>query len=304
MRWRSRRKRSSSSRSFPDRAASRVPRRPRRCCASTPGSSRSSRSSSTQYTTNYQKSTAVETRLWHGVFDLVKAFAAAYGTALRAGYPRADQKRWRDLLPWILVRLVHYKGIDGKFRLFRYSQWIPAQWREFHELYEFARMRDWQREQLAYGAGMFSKAGMSVEQEYLKSLLLMRLDSGNFTPDQVEWVAKQIDALVRDADAGAAAGACREPVRRSHELAGIASPGAPARRGPPAVSRHGTDLRADRRADAVAPRARRRNAEARRSSAARAASAADASRLAVRPRRDRASRRAPLAMRPRARSAS
>ena len=148
---------------------------------------------SVQYTTNYQKSTAVETRLWHGVFDLVKAFAAAYSGALRAGYPHADQKRWRDLLPWILVRLVHYKGIDGKFRLFRYSQWIPAQWREFHELYEFARIRGWQREQLAYGAGMFSKAGVSVEQEYLKALLLMRLDSGNFTPDQVEWVAKQVD---------------------------------------------------------------------------------------------------------------
>ncbi|HVN34517.1 MAG TPA: hypothetical protein VMU96_04570 [Casimicrobiaceae bacterium] len=149
---------------------------------------------STQYTTNYQKSTAIETRLWHGVFDLVKAFASAYSGTLRAGYPRADQKRWRDLLPWLLVRLVHYKGIDGKFRLFRYSQWIPAQWREFHELYEFARMRDWQREQLTYGAGIFSKAGVSVEQEYLKTLLLMRLDSGNFTPDQVEWVSKQVDS--------------------------------------------------------------------------------------------------------------
>ncbi len=89
---------------------------------------------------------------------------------------------------------MHYKGIDGKFRLFRYSHWVPAQWREFHELYEFARMRGWQREQLAYGAGAFSKPGVSVEQEYLKALLLMRLDSGNFTPDQVEWVAKQLDA--------------------------------------------------------------------------------------------------------------
>jgi hypothetical protein len=55
-------------------------------------------------------------------------------------------------------------------------------------------MRGWQREQLAYGAGAFSKPGVSVEQEYLKALLLMRLDSGNFTPDQVEWVAKQLDA--------------------------------------------------------------------------------------------------------------
>jgi hypothetical protein len=146
-----------------------------------------------QYAANYQKSTAVETRLWHAVFDLVKAFTAAYGAALRAGYPRADQKRWRELLPWILVRLVHYRGIDGKFRLFRYGRWIPAQWREFHELYEFARMRGWQREELAYGDGMFSRAGVCVEQEYLKALLLMRLDSGNFTPDQVEWVAKQLD---------------------------------------------------------------------------------------------------------------
>ncbi len=146
-----------------------------------------------QYATNYQKSTDMETRLWHAVFDLVKAFAAAYGSVLRAGYPRADHKRWQTLLPWILVRLVHYRGIDGKFRLFRYGTWIPAQWREFHELYEFARARGWQRSELAYGAGMFSKPGVCVEQEYLKTLLLMRLDSGNFTPDQVEWVARQLD---------------------------------------------------------------------------------------------------------------
>jgi hypothetical protein len=146
-----------------------------------------------QYAANYQKSTGVESRLWHAVFDLVKAFASAYSAALRAGYPRADNKRWRALLPWVLVRLAHYKGLDGKYRLFRYGHWIPAQWREFHELYEFARMRGWQREQLVLGVGAFSRPGVCVEHEYLKTLLLMRLDSGNFTPDQVEWVARQID---------------------------------------------------------------------------------------------------------------
>jgi hypothetical protein len=146
-----------------------------------------------QYTANYQKSTGVESRLWHAVFDLVKAFTAAYGVALKAGYPRADNKRWRAVLPWVLVRLAHFKGIDGKFRLFRYGHWIPAQWREFHELYEFARMRGWQREQLVFGAGTFSRPGVYLEQEYLKTLLLMRLDSGNFTPDQVEWVATQLE---------------------------------------------------------------------------------------------------------------
>ena len=90
-------------------------------------------------------------------------------------------------------RLAHYKAIDGKFRLFRYGHWIPAQWRELHELYEFARMRGWQREPLAFGAGAFSQPGRSLEQEYIQSLLLMRLDSGNFTPDQVEWVARSLE---------------------------------------------------------------------------------------------------------------
>lgn len=146
-----------------------------------------------QYTQNYQKSTNIESRLWHSVFDLVKAFIAAYQLALKAGYPRADNKRWRAILPWVIVRLAHYRGLDGKYRLFRYSHWIPAQWREFHELYEFARMRGWQREQLVVGVGSFAKPGVSFEQEYLKTLMLMRLDSGNFTPDQVEWVARQLE---------------------------------------------------------------------------------------------------------------
>jgi hypothetical protein len=145
-----------------------------------------------QYTANYQKSSAVESRLWHAVFDLVKAFIAAYNAALKAGYPRGEQKRWRAIMPWVLVRLAHYRGLDGKYRLFRYSHWIPAQWKDFHEIYEFARMRGWQREQLVFGVGAFAKPGISLEQEYLGTLLLMRLDSGNFTPDQVEWVAHQL----------------------------------------------------------------------------------------------------------------
>ncbi|MEP6679554.1 MAG: hypothetical protein ABJB78_09655, partial [Betaproteobacteria bacterium] len=146
-----------------------------------------------QYVTNYQKSSAVESRLWHAVFDLVKAFVAAYHASLMAGFPKAEVKRWRAILPWVLVRLVHYKGLDGKFRLFRYSHWIPAQWRDFHELYEFGRIRGWQREQLVFGAGAFAKPGITLEQVYLNSLMLMRLDSGNFTPDQVEWAARQLE---------------------------------------------------------------------------------------------------------------
>ncbi len=46
-----------------------------------------------QYTVNYQKSSTVESRLWHAVFDLVKAFVAAYHHALTAGFPHAENRR-------------------------------------------------------------------------------------------------------------------------------------------------------------------------------------------------------------------
>jgi hypothetical protein len=146
-----------------------------------------------QYSANYHRSSSVETRLWHGVFDLIKAFTAAYQSVLKTGYGGTEQKRWKSVLPKVLVRLAHYKALDGKFRLFRYGHWIPAQWRELHELYEFARMRGWQRDPLSPDAGPFSDPATSLEQEYVRSLLLMRLDSGNFTPDQVEWVARALE---------------------------------------------------------------------------------------------------------------
>ncbi len=146
-----------------------------------------------QYCDNYQKSSSIESRLWHAVFDLVKAFIAAYQVALKAGHARADNKRWRALLPWVVVRLAYYKGLDAKYRLFRYSQWIPLQWREFHELAEYARSRGWQREQLVLGGNGFSKSSVTFENEYVRTLMLMRLDSGNFTPDQVQWVARQLE---------------------------------------------------------------------------------------------------------------
>jgi hypothetical protein len=66
-------------------------------------------------------------------------------------------------------------------------------------------MRGWQREQLVLGGGAFAQPGITLEQEYVQTLLLMRLDSGNFTPDQVEWVATPARRLGADAHARAAA---------------------------------------------------------------------------------------------------
>jgi hypothetical protein len=54
-------------------------------------------------------------------------------------------------------------------------------------------MRGWQREPLALDESSFAQPAISLEQEYIRALLLMRLDSGSFTPDQVEWVAHSLE---------------------------------------------------------------------------------------------------------------
>ena len=53
-----------------------------------------------QYTINYQKSSTVESRLWHAVFDLVKGFIAAYNAALQAGLPNAERFRCARRKSW------------------------------------------------------------------------------------------------------------------------------------------------------------------------------------------------------------
>ena len=177
-----------------------------------------------QYTINYQKSTAVESRLWHSVFDLVKAFTAAYQIALKSGYPRTQSKRWRATLPWVLVRLAHYKGLDGKFRLFRYSHWIPAQWREFHELYEFARMRGWQREQLVYRRRRILQAGRLVRAGIPEDAAAdaPRLRQFHAGPGRVGVAAAR--GLDAHAGADAAAVGGRAVLRRPGRQRGLAPP--------------------------------------------------------------------------------
>ena len=263
-RWRSRRKRWSSSRISRDARSIAGPAQVEALLRIDARLEPILRQLAQQYTTNYQKSTerrdapvARGLRPRQGVRG--RLCSARCGRAIRAPTTSAGATSCRGSSSASSTT----KGIDGKFRLFRYGHWIPAQWREFHELYEFARMRGWQREQLVLGAGMFAQPGVCVEQEYLKALLLMRLDSGNFTPDQVEWVARQLEGWASPLTAERAAGTGDELRRRSRELAGNAPPGQVACGRPCPVARRRSRLRAGRRAHALAAGARRRHAEAR-----------------------------------------
>ena len=170
-------------------------------------------------------------------------------------------KRWRAILPWVIVqRAAVSSGLDGKYRLFRYSHWIPAQWREFHELYEFARMRGWQREQLVYGIGAFAKHGRVVRAGIFEDIAadaprLRQLHAGSgrvgrpatrrLDADARRWRRRRPRVRTFVVDLDRHRRTCAVAIGRSsggHVLFLDASP----------------HLRAHRRADAVAARAGRR----------------------------------------------
>ncbi len=132
-----------------------------------------------------------ETRLWRSVFEVCRVMLAAYQHTFKLA-SRSSDRRWSTRLPMLLVRLAHYKALDARLRLYRYAKWAASQWREMHQYYELARARRWHHRRLAFGDSRGARELDSIEEIYLRTLLEQRMDSGNFTPDQVAWVAERL----------------------------------------------------------------------------------------------------------------
>ena len=189
----------------------------------------------------------------------------------------------------MLLRLAHYKGLDGKFRLFRYGHWIPAQWREFHELYEFARTA----RLAARPAGVrrldrFGARTRRRNRNTSLTLLLMRLDSGKLHARPGRMGGTRARRLGRAADARAAARRQRQlsmSISRARTDCGGRTGRAPA--GGCSISTPARFTRASSSACACLPEHDEENTPAGEIADARAEVAADAARGAVRTRRAR-----------------
>lgn len=144
----------------------------------------------TQYVTSFRVSVDVEKRLWQSSFDLSQAFINAYEMVLQVLPAKVDPKKWRTDLPLVLTRLIHHRSVDAKFRLFRYEEWIPARWRELHTNYTLACHHRAEREPVPSMEETGQKT--TIEQKYLQLLLLHLLNTGSFTPPQLEWVAGRL----------------------------------------------------------------------------------------------------------------
>jgi hypothetical protein len=142
-----------------------------------------------QYLEHGNRSTRVENQLWQSLFDLTQGFLLCYQAFARELTAHAQSNKWQSLLPELIARQIVHQGLDVKIRLFRYEQWIPAKWTDLHSLFQMACSAQIERQPVAV---LPDGALTTIEQEYLRVLVLQLMNSGNLTPRHLEWVAEQL----------------------------------------------------------------------------------------------------------------
>ena len=140
------------------------------------------RSLTTQYLDHGNRSSRVENQLWQALFDMTQGFLQCYQAFGREIIGRAQNNKWQALLPELLARQIMHQGVDAKIRLYRYEQWIPARWTELHTLFQTACTAQIERVPVAtLPDGVLT----TIEQEYLRVLLLQLMNAGNLAPRHV-----------------------------------------------------------------------------------------------------------------------
>jgi len=142
-----------------------------------------------QYLEHGNRSTRVESQLWQALFDLTQGFLLCYQAFDREINRYPQNNRWQLLQPQLIARQIIHQGLDAKIRLYRYEQWIPARWVDLHSLFQTACSAQIERAPVPVLAGSLLT---TIEQEYLRVLLLQLMNAGNLSPRHVEWVADQL----------------------------------------------------------------------------------------------------------------
>jgi hypothetical protein len=142
-----------------------------------------------QYLDHGNRSTRVENQLWQALFDLAQGLLLCYQVFAREVSNHPQSNKWQSLLPELIARQIIHQGFDAKIRLFRYEQRIPGKWSDLHGLFQMACSAQIERQAVA---ALPEGATTTIEQEYLRVLVLQLMNSGNLTPRHLEWVSEQL----------------------------------------------------------------------------------------------------------------
>jgi hypothetical protein len=150
-----------------------------------------------QYVENAETGPKLADRLWQAIYELAQGFMFAYQGSLEEALSQPGNARWKPLIPQLFTRHTHYAGTDAKLRVFRYERWIPAKWADMHRAFLRATELGVDRiPTVLTGAGP-NATQWTLEQEYLYTLLVHQLNTGNMTPGELDWACSQLRAWSR-----------------------------------------------------------------------------------------------------------
>ena len=150
-----------------------------------------------QYVESLETAPKVSDRIWQASLDLAQAFILAYQRVLEEALAPSAYGRWKAHVPILFARLIHFYGTDAKLRVCRHERWIPAKWVELHRAYMRATELGVDRVPTSLGASGGNGTQWTVEQEYVFTLLLHQLNSGNLSPANLDWAASQVRGFSR-----------------------------------------------------------------------------------------------------------
>ena len=131
-------------------------------------------------------SDSVRLRLWHAGDDLSRWFAYTYETMFEATQEFFLAQKAKGLLAGIAARLFHYRGQQGRNGLFLYERWMPAKWKALHAIFEVVVGRGLAHVPFALLPEGGRADRCTAEQEYLQTLLLQRVNTGNLSAMQID----------------------------------------------------------------------------------------------------------------------
>ena len=143
-----------------------------------------------QYVEHANRSTKIERQLWTALFDLSQAFQTAFRSYEHVALENEHSGRWQQLLPELVCRQIVHLGRDAKARLYRYESWIPGKWAELHQLFALAAARQFDRSPVQLVA---DRQPTTIEHQYLMTVVLQLIDTGNLTARQLEHVWSELD---------------------------------------------------------------------------------------------------------------
>lgn len=145
-----------------------------------------------QYLLNPRMSKSVEVRLWSAIVGYCHQVVRCYHGVLPFARQMAAVPGQDRLLPHLIGRALHNLAVAAKMQYFRFEALESSTWQVAHELYLQAEKESIHRLPLTLYAEVHA-GSTTCMAEYIELLLLSSLNTGNFSPKQIDTADRLLD---------------------------------------------------------------------------------------------------------------